>query len=576
VNTGPSPLSREKDRETLRAHLERADFAAAESLAQDLLAQNPGDFELLYLAGLTASRADRIEEAIARFERALAQAPNRQARAAVLQALGKSHWTLLRLELAEAALAEAARLAPDDPNPWIDLGAVRKSLGEAARALEAFTTALAIEPDSAEARIGAGLCEIDLGRIAEGRRALESALAMAPGQPEAENGLALIDQLEGRLEAAEARLLRLLGEHPEQMGAFGLASLRPFATDDDPRLVLFEKRQAEPVWTRVPEIVRIDLDYALAKADHDLGRTASAFSRLAQASRRRRALFLFDVGREEERLERIASLFTRDFIERFRLHRDAPPSCPVFIVGLPRSGSTLLEQLLAGHPEITPAGEFPVLPRLATDLSLSWGRLPGFPAALTEGRAENDLRSLARRYFESLRGSQGEVPGPVFTDKHLGNFLFAGLIRMAFPDARIIHTRRHPLDQALSAYRQLFTYGHPYTYDLAEFGRYYIAYRRLMTHWQSVVGEILYDLSYETLVADPEAALRPLFDFLDLPFDPAGLATGTRNRPVRTASAVQVRAPVHAESVGVWKRYREELEPLRASLASWIPEETGD
>lgn len=574
MNTSRSPLPPSRDLETLRTHLEHSDYMAAETVVQELLARHPEDFELLYLAGVTASRRNRTEEAIPRFERALTRAPDRKARSAVLQAIGKSHWARLQLELAEAAFTQAAELAPDDPNPWIDLGAVRKSLGDATRALDSFTTALAIDPESVEARIGVGFCEIDLGRIREGRKTLERALTVAPGHPEAENGLALLDRIEGRLGEAEARLLHLLEAHPEQMGAFGLASLRTFDSEDDPRLRLFEKRKTTPEWMQAPEIVQIDLDYALAKAEHDLGRFGPAFSRLTQASQRRRKLFPFDVGREEERLERIASLFTRNFIEHYRLSQDQLPSRPIFIVGLPRSGSTLLEQLLAGHPQITPAGEILVLPRLATDLSLSWGRLPGFPSALTPVGAENDLRTLAHRYFESLRGSRGEVPGAVFTDKFLGNFQFAGLIRMAFPEARIIHLQRHPLDQALSAYRQLFTYGHPYTYDLAEFGRYYIAYRRLMTHWQSVVGEILHEVSYESLVGDPEAVLRPLFDFLDLPFDPACLETGPRTHLARTASAVQVQSPIHEDSVGVWKRYRKELEPLRSALASWIPQET--
>ncbi len=574
MNTSRSPRPPGGDLETLRAHLERSDYTAAEAVVQNLLARYPADFEILYLAGVTASRRGLTEEAIGRFERALARAPDRKTRSAILQAIGKSHWALLRLELAEAAFTQATQLAPDDANPWIDLGAVRKSLGDAVHALDSFTTALAIDPDSVEARIGVGVCEIDLGRITEGRQSLEAVLTMAPGHPEAENGLALLDQSEGRLGDAEARLLRLLEAHPEQMGAFGLASLRTFEGEDDPRLRLLEARQTNPEWMRAPEIVQIDLDYALAKADHDLGRFGPAFSRLAQASQRRRQLFSFDVGREEERLERIATLFTRNFIEHYRLHQDDLPSRPIFIVGLPRSGSTLLEHLLAGHPQITAAGERLILPRLATDLSLSWGRLPGFPSALTPGGAENDLRTVAHRYYDALQGSRGALPGAAFTDKFLGNFQFVGLIRMAFPEARVIHLQRHPLDQALSAYRQLFTYGHPYTYDLTEFGRYYIAYRRLITHWQSVAGEILHEMSYEALVGDPEAMLRPLLDFLDLPFDPACLETGTRTHLPRTASAIQVQSPIHEDSVGVWKRYREELEPLRSALSSWIPQET--
>jgi len=559
-------------REALDAHLERAEFEAAETLTQTLLDHAPTDPELLYLHAVIALRRGRPDEAIGRILRAIPGIPDPGIRAALLASLGKAYWQTEQLELATQAFEDALKLDARDVDTWIDLGVVLKTLGDPAGARQRFETALHLDPDQPDARTGLGMCCMDLGDTDRARQTLDAVLEKDPDQAEATHGLVTLDKITGRLEEAQQRLLTLLEKHPGRVGYFELVSIEAIRNPDDRILGLLESRRPLLEDPGTPDPIRIDLHYALAKAYDDLDRTEEAASHLEAGARLKRRTLRFEIQREEERLERIAHLFTPAFIDRYRLVEPVSSSRPIFIVGLPRSGSTLLEHILAAHPDITAGGEQPTLPRLATSLSIAWGRIPGFPESLLPARAETDLRDLASRYFTAGAATclNGSPNGPI-TDKLLGNFMFVGLIRMAFPNARIIHMRRHPLDQALSIFQQLFTWGHHYSYDLEELGRYACAYRKLMDHWHSTLPGTLYDLAYENMVDDPETEIRQLLDFLKLPFVPACLESHQNSRVVHTASAAQVRAPIHRESIGRSRRYTPLLEPVRAVLAPWIP-----
>lgn len=562
-----------ESRARLYAYIDGSELELAETLCQSLLGSQMDDPELLYLSGVIVHKAGHAQEAIQRFRQAIPRAPTLESRAACLIGLAKAHWMLEQLEQAQAAFEEAGRLRPELASTWVSLGAVHTTLGNPLAAESCFKRALVLDPDEPDALTGLGLCLMDFGRYAEARASLEQVLQRFPVHPEAEQALCTLDRITGNFEAAEKRLFALLSEHPDRMGYGDLASIKTFKTPDDPRLGFLESRyqSLQPVVT--PEVVRIDLMFGLARAYDDLGRPEEAFPLLEAASKLRRRHLKFDLATEEERMKRIAGIFSRAFIERCCLDHNPSSPQPLFIVGLPRSGSTLLEHILSAHPDIAASGELTILPRLAVGLGATWGRVPGFPNALPEARAKRDLQDFRLQYFREIETMTGYQPSGIFTDKLLGNFLFIGLIRMAFPGAHIIHMQRHPLDQALSAYRQLFTQGHAYTYDLEEFGHYFIAYQRLMAHWREVAGEAIYDLAYESLASDPEPEIRKLMDFLGLPFASACLATETISRPVRTASATQVRDHIHQDSIGHWKHYRIQLEPLRQMLGQWIPPE---
>jgi hypothetical protein len=234
---------------------------------------------------------------------------------------------------------------------------------------------------------------------------------------------------------------------------------------------------------------------------------------------------------------------------------------PIFIVGMPRSGSTLLEQILASHSRVFGAGEI-------NDFAKSAASLPGVSEDFPESvliLSDNELRHLGRRYVNSVTA---KVPGVIrITDKMLSNFAYIGLIHLALPNARIIHACRDPVDTCLSCFSILFGDDQPYTYDLAELGRYYRAYERLMRHWRAVLPEgVMLDVCYEDVVANLERQARRLIGHCGLEWEDRCLEFHQTPRPVHTASVTQVRQPIYHDSVGRWRPYRDLLRPLLDTL----------
>ena len=259
----------------------------------------------------------------------------------------------------------------------------------------------------------------------------------------------------------------------------------------------------------------------------------------------------------------IADRFDSNLLERFRGVGDPSPT-PIFIVGMPRSGSTLVEQILASHPQVHAAGELTNMIRVVESASDCDGRPVAFPAGVGVLGAD-DLRRLGHDYLASLpalAGGQTRI-----TDKAPGNFLRVGLIRLILPNARIIHTLRDPVETCVSCFSKLFASGVTFSYDLAELGRHYRGYRELMTHWQSVLpaGAML-DVSYEAVVDNLEEQARRMIDFCGLRWDDRCLRFHETDRPIATSSNVQVRRPLYRSSLARWRRYEAHFEPLLAEL----------
>jgi hypothetical protein len=261
--------------------------------------------------------------------------------------------------------------------------------------------------------------------------------------------------------------------------------------------------------------------------------------------------------------DRLRSVFDRGLFEA-HLGGGSRSSLPVFVIGMPRSGTTLIEQILASHPAVHGAGELSEFDRLAKQICDARGeafRLPEGARALEPG----DLLRLGESYAAGL---QRLAPGAErVTDKMPANFLYAGLIHLALPHARIIHVLREPRDTCLSCYSKLFTEEQNFTYDLGELGRYYRRYTKLMTHWRDVLpdGRML-EIRYEDVIADLEGSARQLIEHCGLDWDPRCIAFHKSQRPVRTASAAQVRRPIYRTSLGRWRAYEPHLAPLLTEL----------
>ena len=310
---------------------------------------------------------------------------------------------------------------------------------------------------------------------------------------------------------------------------------------------------------------RIELHFALGKAYEDLGRDAEAFTQWLDGNALKRRQITYDEAATLGALDRIQAVFTSELIRRWQ-NVGHPSPVPVFIVGMARSGSTLVEQILASHPQVFGGGELKYFDAAVQGIRTKFGGSATFPE-LVSGMTGEDYRDLGTRYLAEI---ERLAPAAThITDKMPGNFIFAGLIHLALPNATIIHTIRDPVDTCLSCFSKLFTEGQNHTYDLAELGRYYRHYQALMAHWHRVLppGRIL-DVRYEDVVADLEGQARRIIAHCGLDWDPRCLAFHQTERPVLTASAAQVRQPIYNSAVGRWRVHEEALQPLLAELAN--------
>ena len=375
----------------------------------------------------------------------------------------------------------------------------------------------------AEAHCNLGIVLKDLGHLDEARRQITKAIELAPRKA---------------------------------VFHFNLTDTKRM-TAADPSLTAIEGLAREI--DTLPADEQMHLHFALGKAYDDIGERDRSFSHLLAGNALKRRQAGYDEAGTLALFKRIQAVFIPELVKDKGAVGKAGKD-PIFILGMPRSGTTLVEQILASHRQVFGAGELDLFEQATADL-VGKG---AFPEAVERLSAE-DLEHLGRHY---LAGLQAKAQGATrITDKMPRNFLFCGLIHLALPDARIIHTRRDPIDTCLSCFSKLFSRGHPYAYDLAELGRYYRGYEALMEHWRQVLPEgTLLEVRYEDVVADLEGQARRMLAFCGLEWDDACLAFHRTERPIRTASAVQVRQPIYQTSVGRWRPDADLLKPLTDEL----------
>ncbi len=310
---------------------------------------------------------------------------------------------------------------------------------------------------------------------------------------------------------------------------------------------------------------RHHFEFALGKALEDAGDYAPSFEHYAAGNLLRRRRTVYDAKFTSERVRRAKALFTAEFFDA-RRGFGAPARDPIFIVGLPRAGSTLIEQILSSHSQVEGTMELPNIIAIVRELSGKKRHRDesNYPEGLLELGAEECLR-LGERYIEETR-IQRKTSKPFFIDKMPNNFMYVGLIHLILPNARIIDARRHPLGCCFSGFKQHFAKGQNYTYDLAEIGRYYHDYVELMAHFDAVRPGLVHRVIYERMIEDTEAEVRKLLDYCRLEFEEGCLRYYENERAVRTASAQQVRRPIFREGLEQWKNYEPWLGPLKVAL----------
>ena len=365
----------------------------------------------------------------------------------------------------------------------------------------------------------------------------------------------------GRLDDAKTAFMKSLELNPRAVGVYSnIADLEKF-TPDSPMLGKMQELISEaddPLSERF-----MSLHFALGKAHDDIGEYEKAFHHFKTGTTLKRAKLQYDEKETFSFFDRIRQVFSSDFFAA-RPSEGNPSSAPLFIVGMPRSGSTLVEQVLSSHPDVFGAGEIKEFSRQLHGLRGRFPALPKYPDIVTKMNPAQ-YKIVADGY---LAGVQRLAPDARrITDKLLTNYYFVGLLHILFPNARFIHTKRNPVDTCLSAYTKLFKDDMPHSYDLGELGRYYRKYEEVMAHWELVLpAGVLKTIVYENVVDNLEVAAREIVDFVGLPWNDSCLAFHKSDRPVKTASVVQVRKPVYSTSVERWRRYGSNLDPLLEAL----------
>jgi tetratricopeptide (TPR) repeat protein len=472
-----------------------------------------------------------------------------------------------RLGDALTCLEQAVRLAPGHAQAQNDLGGVLLACDQPERAIGYFREALRLKPAFAEAHSNLGLALRELGQVDESMTCFREALRLNPRYGGARNNLAYTLEFQGQLDMARAEFLESLRLDPDNAralaGLSGLAGAGLCQLTDEQlqRVRVLVERHDLPL----DDLGR--LHFALARVIEKTGAYDEAFAHYRQGNElrkeyvRRRGV-AFDAAAEHARMDRLMAAFGPTHFERVRGF-GVDSDVPVFIVGMMRSGTTLAEQILASHPSVFGAGELRDLGQLTASLARRLGTAESYPDCMArlDGPA---VRTLAEQHLARLQQLGGNAARVV--DKMPFNFLHLGLIAMMFPRSRIIHCRRDPIDTCLSCYLQNFGEPQGFTLDLHDLGVYYREYERLMAHWKQVLPLPIFELQYEELTAEPEAVSRAVVAFCDLDWDERCLRFHETDRPVRTASMLQVRKPMYRSAVGRWKRYEKHLGPLLAAL----------
>jgi tetratricopeptide (TPR) repeat protein len=508
--------------EAATAALVADDRKKSEGIFREILQTDPSHVAALVGLAALSLTADRPHDAERLLRHALTQS---EYCPLAWRGLGPALIAMGRIQEAEAAARHVLKVEPENPQSWITLAGVATRMLRPEEALEAYERAARLKPEEVRLRMSIGHVHKTLGRRRETEAAYKAALAMDPGLAE---------------------------------GYWSLADLKNYAFSDAEvaamqRLLTCDKRERPN---------EAQLHFALGKAFEQRRQYPEAFAHYAQGNALRRLDAPFDIENFERRTARIRAFFNPAFFAE-RTGGGDPSRAPIFIVGLPRSGSTLVEQILASHSRVEGTMELPNILNMTHQFDDMVASRDGYPE--TVGSAAPELLSaLGSRYIEEttpLRSGR-----EYFTDKLPNNFSHVGFIHAILPHSTIIDARRHPMDACFSTFKQHFAEGQTFSYSLEDLGRYYRCYLALMDHWDAVLPGKVLRVQYEEMVREPEAQIRRLLGHCGLPFEPGCLSFHETRRSVRTASAEQVRQPLYTSGVEHWRHFERELEPLRLAL----------
>ena len=522
----------------------------AESLYRQVLGQQPNHAAALHFLGLLLHQTGRSEEGLDLIEQSVTLQPRN---ADFLNNMGTVMRDLGRVAAAVDFFRGAVDIRPDQLAARDNLGSSLKQLGQFEGAEEIYRGTIGRNPFHVRARIGLAETLQEAGRLDEAIGLFHESLSIRPKDAELLYGLGVTMMEKGKLAEAADLARQAVAIAPAMAKAWLLLTQVKRQSERDPELAGMEAEHA-----KAPQdsLARMQLSFGLGKANDDLKDYGRAFDYFAEGNAIRRKGIDYDPAR------------TRDEFEAMKAVFDQPAAIsddtPIFVVGMPHSGTTLVEQIIASHPQVYGAGELSIL-KTAVGKQFPMSMPGGFPWGIADV-PDKAFAEAGQAYLDMLHG---RYPGlRHVTDKMPGNFLLVGFLRMMLPKAKIVHCARDAAATCLSFFKVHFRAdSHRYGYDLGELADFHNLYTDIMAHWHKVLPGVVHDVRYEDFVADQEGQTRALMAHLGLPWDDKVLSFHETDRPVRTASAAQVRQPMYQGSVHLWKRYGERLKPLLDRLA---------
>lgn len=456
---------------------------------------------------------------------------------------------------AEVLLKRAVKVAPDYSQAWAELCTVQFEQEKFDDAIQSAKRLIKLKPHTPDGHIWLATASASAGHHQEAIESFDKALEIVPEHVGALCGKGNAYRTIGDQDSSITAFHRALKANPLHAEAYwSLANMKTFRFEDsevDDMLALLGDE-------RIPLEGQVQLNNALGLEYEGRGEYDRAFEFIQRGNILRRGQEFYDRVENEEKINLTVEAFSQQFFEDNADHGDPDPA-PIFIVGLPRSGSTLLEQILSSHSLVDGTHELADLGKTIRFNRKLTGPGLRYPTSVANLSADG-FKRLGNNYIERTRQFRGSRL--FFTDKNPNNFVHVGLLHLILPNAKIINARRHPLDSCFGSYKQLFAQGQPFCYDLVEVGEYYLQYQRLMDHWHEVLPGKVLDVQYEEVVRDLEGQVRRILEYCELEWEESCLRFHETSRSVKTASSEQVRRPIYSSAVNTWRHYEHHLDAL--------------
>ena len=537
---------------------QRGDLSESKRLYRKVADGAPTYAPTFQRLGFIALREARLADAVRDFQRSLSIEP---ADPVCLNNLGNVLRELRRFPESVSAYRQAIELRPDYGSALYNLAGTLVILGEHSQAVVVYHDLLRREPGDAEVWEALGSSLLESGEEAESKKALAQALRLKPNDAALLNKLGVVHQFEGDLKSAGRLYLASIEADPGLARAYdNLVRSRHMSTADLALAAPMEKIAYDE--SRDDES-RLVARFALGKLHDDCDDYDRAFENYAVANALKHGMVEFEAADHSAWVDRVIEAYDEAFFCAHAGEGD-PSQRPVFVIGMIRSGTSLVEQILASHSRVYGAGELLAITKLVSDLPAALGTSVSYPECIRQlGRRQ--IQAAASEYLRNLADRDSQALRVV--DKLPTNFLYLGFIAALLPRARIVHCRREPLDVCLSIYFQRFAQGHLYAYDFQDIASYYAEYERLMAHWKKVIPLEILDVRYEHVLDDVQRESRRMLDYCQLDWEEACLAFHRSTRPVRTASSWQVRQPLYQKAKARWRKFEPHLDELKRALS---------